>query len=699
VDESRSLLEALFYRAGPPDERRKVELAWRDFETGRARGDRTTFAEILVRRRILSPEDVSALLAGSHSGSNTAPLATKPPRSAQPIHIFLIVAGVVGLAGVGALVRLGPGPAPPAASPADSEAERLRKESFSHELALALKEKSAGDTSGALRRLRDAEELARGPAERARIDEVRALVAAERAESGPDPEPPRPPAPPETPRPLEAPPSPPPPPAVEPAPLPVATAPPPAPPAPPAPAAAKLDPDEEQALAYAASQLVELARFCTRNKARREARVELELALALAPGDKAARSELDSLEELASDPTKYFRDNFDKERAAAHARAANRLGDLAVLRKKQGDRERSERWIAAIADHFPADATEKALRRIGLVYFEPYLEWLEPADAKRYDEGQEKIDGEWRDKAAVAELNRAHAAWSDPWVLTDGVHELSTTVSYRLARKLLAQVSAYRRFFLKQFSRSWDLRPPSGRLPVLFCRNQDDWKERIAAESERIGVPIVPPRNAAAFYLTIDRALNPCFVTLEAQTLDGGLLKFGWENVLLVLKHELTHQIAIEYSRHAARGGGLPEKNFWVLESLANFLCFYDIDRGHWHLTRPKTIPTRQEGVFAISPFVWCQEHIDQLPRLADYFATAPSSFMSEDCYAMATCVAYFLLFGERGKYRQGFIRLCEVVHEHRGDEKSFDECFPGVDKVQLNRQFIRFVSGIALDE
>ena len=60
----------------------------------------------------------------------------------------------------------------------------------------------------------------------------------------------------------------------------------------------------------------------------------------------------------------------------------------------------------------------------------------------------------------------------------------------------------------------------------------------------------------------------------------------------------------------------------------------------------------------------------------------------------MATCVAYFMLFGEHRKYRAGFVRLCERVHKHRADAKAFDECFPGVDRKQLQRQFIRFVSG-----
>jgi hypothetical protein len=719
--ESTILHEALLSRARTGEERRKLDLAWTDFERGRGRGEKTTFAEILVRRRLLTPKEIEGFLAAerSHSGTGSAVLAPSPPPAASSsnaaayVLVFVVVAA---LAGAG-LVKVTPTPGPPGGAGGEAAAEARRQDDFGHALSVALHEGTGGDAEGAEAHLREAAELARTPVEQARIQDVRSRIAAANAASFvPDA-----PSPSASPRPgppaSDAPPLP--GGGVQPATSPLAagdgTPAPPASPPPSAPASASgalapvprdappppptLNEDESQAVAYCATQLLELARFCSRNKAYREARSELETALALAPDDKACQKELDDLGDLASGATKYFRENYEHERSNAHARAALRLSDLALGFKKAGNQGRSQRWVDAIQEHFPGETTEKALRRLGLVYFEPYLLWTEPTDAKRYEAGCELVEGEWKDAANVATLNARHATWSDPWVVSDGVYELRTTVSLRLARRVLAQASAYRTFFLGQLGRVWDLRAPAGKLPIILARNQQDWKEQIDAESKNLGFEIVAPQNAAAFYVVSDHALDPCFVTLEARTLEGNLLKFGWDNLLLVLKHELTHQIAWEYSRYDDQGSGLPEKNFWAVEAIANFMCFYANDRGHWHLLRPKTIPTRSEGTYAVSPFAWCQEHLDDLPRLEDYFETPPERFMNESCYSMATCVAYFLLFGEQKRYRGGFLDLLERVHKHRAGPNAFAECFPGVDLAQLNRQFIRFTGGIALDE
>ena len=712
MDESRALLAALAERAAGGEERRKIEVAWSDFETALARGEETSFVEIAVRRKIVTRAEADAFIAAEtdRAGSGTAPLHRPAPLpgsrlvSSRSVFVLFLLLGALG----GAVIwKLGRTPSPKAPfsprPPVEDEAER--REAFEHALAVAYTEAVGGDAAGSERSLSVATDLARSNDDLARVEQTRGRIATALATAPePPPAPPRSPVSTPTPRPLPE--------RLAPTPAETAHETPPAPSGPESaspgaeppnpsggPGAEPPNPEAARALAFVSEQLLELARFCTRNKAYREARAELETVLALVPDSPPARKELEALADLASDPTRYFRENGDRERSNAHARAAFKLAELAQGYESSGDRERYDRWVEAIQDHFPGETAEKALKRLGLVYFEPYLEWMKPADWQRLDQGLETVEGEWKDPDEVARLDRQHSSRSDPWVLTDGTHELRTTVTLRLGKKLLAQVTAYRRFFLKQFGRAWDLRAPQGKLPIFLARNREEYQAEIDAVGKRLGEAIAPPENTAAFYHLSERPLNPCFVTLEAQTLDGSLLKFGWDNVLLVLKHELTHQVAFEYSRASGKPGKLPRLNYWVVESLANFMCFYANDRGHWHLSRPRTIPTRNEGTYEVSPFAWCLEHEDRLPRLERYFETPPDRFMTEECYSVATCAAYFLLFGEHRKYRAGYIRLCELVHEHRATEKSFDECFPGVDRAALERQFHRFVSGIALDE
>jgi hypothetical protein len=691
-DDSRALLDALYQRAKTSEERRRIDLAWTDYEIALGRGERATFLDVAMRRRLVTLAEGRELILTAGTGASTTGVVglARPPRWKKAVKLYGGALAILVAFVVATQVKIGLPHASDAKTP-DADTETRRVESFEHALKVALREGVGGDTTVADDELRLATSLARSPAERSRIDDVREKIrdanAVPEIPVTPRPETPRPPPPPVAPPELPLP--------LAPTTTPIET-----PRTPPEAARVEptLLPEESDAVAYAVSELLKVARFCSKNKAYHEARAELDTALALDPASSECQRELDGLGDLASDPTRYFKDNGDKERASGNAHAANRLADLALSFKKKGDLERWERWLDVVKDRFPAATTEIALTRIGLVYFEPYLLWTDPASAKRLEAGQEQVEGDWKDASAVAELDKRHSSWNDPWILDDGVHELRTTVSLRLAKKLLAQVGAYRRFFLRQFSRSWDLRAPQGKLPVILCRNQADYRQEIDAFAKERGSPIVPPSNAAAFYLGSERALDPCFVTLEAVTLDGAILRFGWDNLLLVLKHELTHQIATEYSRHD-RGDVAGDRHYWSVEAIANFMCFYEVDRGHWHLRKPRTIPTRSEGTYEVSPFQWCQENLDSLPRLKDYFATPRADFMSEKCYAMATLSAYFLLFGEHGKYRPGFIRLLERVHKKRCDEKTFGECFPDLDFAVLQRQFIRFVAQVKLDD
>ncbi|MEE8104834.1 MAG: hypothetical protein V3T86_04790 [Planctomycetota bacterium] len=245
------------------------------------------------------------------------------------------------------------------------------------------------------------------------------------------------------------------------------------------------------ALTRIETELVALSKVASRGKAFGRARRELQKGLALHPESKRLVAERDRIAEKTGTPKAGFEARFLARREKAYAKCGKVLADLALAFDKKGHVDEFERWASAVQTHFPSKA---ALKRLQLVYFEPYLKWVRKKDAERLAKGSERVDGKWIDKDAVAALNARHATFEDPWVLSDDVHELKTTVPLREARQLLAHIGIYREFVLRQFSGAWDLRPPKGKLPVIVTRTQAELRARMEAATGQSA----PPQLGAA---------------------------------------------------------------------------------------------------------------------------------------------------------------------------------------------------------
>ncbi|MHC4858733.1 MAG: hypothetical protein ACYTDY_01425 [Planctomycetota bacterium] len=200
----------------------------------------------------------------------------------------------------------------------------------------------------------------------------------------------------------------------------------------------------------------------------------------------------------------------------------------------------------------------------------------------------------------------------------------------------------------------------------------------------------------AAYYMWTNRPLNPCFATLEPNVANAGTIKVGLDELFSSLQHEITHQLASEYSKHDADLTKYMEHQFWCVEAIANFMNYYVLDRDGWRLTHPKTMPLGtglQRGAFA-----YCKTNLASLPPLEGFFAIKKEVFVNTRNYMMAATVAYFMLHGEKGRYRAPFVKLLETVHKVHDSKTSLDECFAGIDLEKMQKDWEAFVRGIELD-
>ncbi|MBI3722622.1 hypothetical protein HY251_01505 [bacterium] len=451
---------------------------------------------------------------------------------------------------------------------------------------------------------------------------------------------------------------------------------------------------EEAALAAVADELHRLARFCESYRAYPEARAELELGLEVDPGSQKLKDELAKLEKTpAKDakPPASFSQKYEDERKKTHEKCGDLLADWAVLCDKDALSEPYERALGLVQRHFPG---EKALARIGGAWFDPYQKLVRKDDVAALDSGSELVSGKWLDKAAVAALDREHATWANPWVISDEAHELKTTLPLRTARRLLAHIGSFRAFFLGKFAGSWDLRRPRGKLPVIVTETQADMKARMDAEAP--GARQGTVHGAAHYLFQPHRALSPCFVTFEPAFTNAPPARVSFEQVLIFVRHEVTHQIAIEYSKHDAAQKRDIAHQYWCVEGIANYMQAHAVEKGKWRLTHPREIamgPGTTPG-----DFVWCAENASTLPSLEDLFALPRERFASVRDYHMAATVAHFLLDGEDGRYRSAFTRLLETVHKVRDDAKTLDACFAGIDRKKMQEEWRRFLSKIKVD-
>lgn len=452
---------------------------------------------------------------------------------------------------------------------------------------------------------------------------------------------------------------------------------------------------ERKALTTVERTLASLAKFAARGKDFDAAEEELRLGLAVSPDAKKLTRELERTRKLGAKNKRSPKDGFDaklaERRDEAHAAVAMALVD-AALAVEQEHPTRYQRYLELIQTRFPS---QEALDALDLVYFEPYFRWVSGTEAELLSAGGELHEGEWLDADAVAALDRQHASWTHPWVISDEVHEVRTTLPLRKAKQILAYVAAYRTYFLDRFGSLWDLQTPTGKLPVIVTRTQAELREQMQAVGA--GAMAQGGVQGAAFYMQTNGKLNPCFVTLEPTDATGRLFKIEqFEQLQIPLAHEVTHQLAFEYSKHDYDNRRQIQHQFWAVEAIANFMGYHSFDGKRWSLTHPRTIPMGSGMIEG--PFAYCVNNRGRLPELGAFMAQSQAQFMTVENYHVAATLAYFLLEGEGGKYRASFVKLLEAVHKVKDRPDTWETAFPGVDLSTLQAEFLRFVGGIQLD-
>jgi hypothetical protein len=407
------------------------------------------------------------------------------------------------------------------------------------------------------------------------------------------------------------------------------------------------------------------AKLLAERKEYASAREELRRFLLLDPEDEATLQQLQQL--VKKGRATDAGTDVSVPRRAAQAECTKALLDFAAECERANDPERLWRaWTAAVVAYGakPPDGAE---------WFPPYCVWVRKEDKARLDAGGEFVDGKWLDAAAVEALSASHKASKGEWVFDDGIHVVETAEPLRSARRVLWQASAFRRFFLSYFACLWDLRPPKGKLPILFTGTQDEMKKKMRKHDPSGADEGV----AAALYLWSSVPLNPCFVTLEPMLASGKPVMLTFEEIEPVLRHELAHQIAFEYSRHADPDPKRLGPNMWVYEGMAEFFSCYALGPEGWRIQPDHPALVR------------CRENIDAMPKVADFIAIQRDGYNTVLLYAMGAGLYWFLWQSE--EHRASLARLTELAHTSKGTASSFKECFKGVDPASLQPAWEKF--------
>ena len=476
-----------------------------------------------------------------------------------------------------------------------------------------------------------------------------------------------------------------------------------------APATAKssLTKAETSALKTAERQLLSLAKYAARGKDLTSATKELELGLAIVPDSKRLKREVTKVEKKVKKAKKRakkkrykattvkasFRSKLSEKTQKAHEKVALSLADAALATEKEFPK-RYMHYVGLIQTYLPIKA---ALDRLDLVYFKPYQSWVSKTEAATLSAGGERFEGKLLNASAVEALNRQHATFSNPWILSDEVHEIRTTVPLRQARRILAYVGAYRRYFLKRFGDVWKLKTPKGKLPVIVTRTQAELQQQMTKFTGGSGALGSQGIQGAAFYMQSTGTLNPCFVTMEPKDATGRTFTIkNFTELQIPLAHEVTHQIAFEYSKFDANATRQIQHQFWSVEAIANYMGYHSYDGTKWTLTHPRTIPMGQGMIEG--PFAHCVHNVNSLTPIKQLMGFNQQQFVTVNNYHLAATLAYFLLEGEGKKYRKQFVKLLQTVHRVKDTANTFEKSFPGVSQDKMQAEFLRFVKKIKLD-
>lgn len=442
------------------------------------------------------------------------------------------------------------------------------------------------------------------------------------------------------------------------------------------------EPREKAAIDAVAEEMLKLGRFCVGNKAYVDGYMELKRGLT-ATGSKKLEDEFKKVPSKGDAAKPDFAAKLDAERAKTNQKCADLLADAALALQKDGRTAAWERLLWRIQLHFPSD---KIFEKLGVAWFEPYLAWIDRAAVKRHEAGDEHHDGEWLTAEQVRILNRAHKTWDDPWKVADGVHEVRTTADLRTAKTYLAQVGAFRALFLREFSGFWDLKAPDGLLPVYYT---ETYKEMVERTKEH-GLDVEKEETrGCAWYLQGSGSCNPCFVTTEIRFTDGKMYKAPVTDTFFTLRHEISHQMAFEYSKHAALDDHVKHQ-VWSVEGFAQYMGSWTMERGRWRIASPKFV--RLGSLMEEGPLAWAIVNRRQTVHVSKFVQWSRVDLQKVDTYNIGAGLAWFLMHGEGGRYKPAFCRLLERIHQVRDTDETWTECFPDVDMDKLHKEWMGFL-------
>jgi hypothetical protein len=465
---------------------------------------------------------------------------------------------------------------------------------------------------------------------------------------------------------------------------------PPAPSAPPAPPTdAELLAQENDARAKAAAEIADVAKFCEKKSAYDEAKKLYDKAVVLAPDDKTFPADLTRLKNKKDLHSKLVEPQIEDHRAKALNDCTAFLSPVALAQAKANhpdDLERIQMLLRAVGAP-PAV--------LDIAFFAPYLQLLPKKDVEHLTQGWELVDGAWDEPAKVAELDKAHATWDAPWIVSDEFIEVTTNQPLRVARTALAQLERTRRVFLAYFKGEWDLRPPAAKLRVMITDTRSDFDLKVRVESA-LAEPV--PRDAVATFVEVadaGKATVACCELLDFKD-HGTRLDFGW--VLRPLEREFVHQVAWEYSRHNANPRRPVHAAYWAIDGLADYMTYVETYRDSCVVRRPSWIPWC--GKELDTSFTWCRSNYEIMPTMDEITRVPRPKFLKNPAYCrMATTLVWWLLEGKDRANRAGFVKFLQAVHQNKDDSGTLEECVKGVQTGLLDKDFRLFCRDIHVEE
>ncbi|MCI0340993.1 MAG: hypothetical protein L0216_07540 [Planctomycetales bacterium] len=427
----------------------------------------------------------------------------------------------------------------------------------------------------------------------------------------------------------------------------------------------------------------------------------LRLGLDVLPGSTKLKTELERIHKLAAagkafppgPPTAAAREKLASIAAEARAACGKALAEAALLVKSDFP-ERFERTVGIVKTSFP---TEEALAKLDPAYFPLYYTWFSKEGVARLDAGGELLDGKWLDADAVAEKDRLHSEWANPWVISDEAHEVSTTLPLRTAKQFLHYIGHFRRYVLSRFGPFMDLRHPGGKLPVSLALSREELGERLRKLGTGLGASAL---SGCATYFCGPDNREPLYVCFDLLIGEADVRVPAFDYLRVHVTRELAYQILYEYSKHSGNKTRQVEAQFWAVHAIGRYLSFHAFDGLAWRLTRPQQLPL-PPGLGALeSPFAWCKAHRADLPPLKDYVALPRNQLELAVSIPVkiAPVFGWFLIEGEGGKYATKFFALAQEVFRIQDTPKLFDQCFAGVDAAGIQKEWERFVESYTLD-